>query len=274
MDGMERSFSSLYESWFDAEQRRDEAVEKELAERYRTAWETGTSYDRETVLHFIRRRPESGGYDLVVEGLRSTDPGVASTAAAVTGVLMYHGADLGPGLRDALEEFSDRFPDKDVLAWGPLRRLLERGDPGAKTGLLRYLQRHPEGIAVAMDLWNGRAALTEDELRAVEQVIKAHLDGLHARLRDPDENVRDEAIRSLGSFVRDGFAHQEEDADAVAGFATSASEISARLHAVDTLAALGTPRARRWLEELASSGQPREVAEHARRALRHGADET
>jgi hypothetical protein len=149
--------------------------------------------------------------------------------------------------------------------------LMRKGSRAAKNALLADLRQHPNNFGVADELWQHRRALkvTAAEERELREAVLRYVEWLRGRLHDPDENesTRDMAIAMLGTFVRDGCPHQEEDADAVGKFAASATEVSYRIRAIETLAAFGTPRARTWLQDLASSRNAKRVVDHARKML-------
>jgi hypothetical protein len=111
------SFASLYTVWLDGADARRHGAERTLIETYRKAWESGDYGDQQAVLHFILLREEIEGFDLVVEGLRSRDARLAGVAEAVAFGLLKKGHDLGSQARDALREFSERFPE-----WADLGR--------------------------------------------------------------------------------------------------------------------------------------------------------
>lgn len=131
-DSDERPFVNLYEDWMADEYPRDPALTRQLADTYRHAWATGDNVVRAFVLHFLltNSRPKDpahkvNGADLVAEGLKSSDPRLARTAAFAAWRFLEVGVHLGPDTRRLLEVVRERFPDTRTAVWGAFRALDE-----------------------------------------------------------------------------------------------------------------------------------------------------
>jgi hypothetical protein len=123
---MPESFTSVYEAWGQSNGDRKAELEAVLAASYRAAWNDGDLEDRFVILSFILLRREKSGGDLVAEGLRANDVGLASHAGAVALCLISWGFDLGPTIRHDLNEFAKRFPDWAIFGTGALKLLDSR----------------------------------------------------------------------------------------------------------------------------------------------------
>ena len=126
------SFSSLYDAWLVKERRANTELETELAKSYRGAWDTGNIDDRYAILCFICDRRDEDGFDLVIEGLGSQDADLALNAAAITFSLISEGFSMGLAVREALDHFAERFPDRDEFRWATLKAL-DRNETGTQS---------------------------------------------------------------------------------------------------------------------------------------------
>ena len=118
-------FATLYEEWIDAYPGpRDPAIEQRLAATYRNAWASGDPKEQLYVLYFVQKRMRPSDAPLVVEALGNADGGVAGWAAAMAGVWMHKGLDLGPEpiLVEAWRDLVLRHPMEDVTRPDEFRR--------------------------------------------------------------------------------------------------------------------------------------------------------
>lgn len=122
---MTNTFSALYAEWLESLDREDPTLRKQLADRYRAAWAMGDREERYMVLDFIRRTRLNAGLDLVIEGLRIDDAGLATHAAAVALFLISQGVSFDVSIHSALHDFGHRFPNARVLSDSALRRIGE-----------------------------------------------------------------------------------------------------------------------------------------------------
>jgi hypothetical protein len=104
------AFTDWYEQWI-ASQRTDRAIENALATSVRDAWFTGDSNDRFLALHFLFDRDLQSNTDLVIEGLRDSDPEIAKEASIIITFMIRRAVPLDPGAADAIGEFNRRFPN-------------------------------------------------------------------------------------------------------------------------------------------------------------------
>jgi hypothetical protein len=109
-------FERLYMAWLSKEPRDRDGDIPGLVAGYRQAWYSGSHGDRRMVLHFILLQTVSEGLDLVIEALRSDDQRLAEIASAAILNFVLNGHDIGPSARDALSEFSERFPESAIVA--------------------------------------------------------------------------------------------------------------------------------------------------------------
>lgn len=122
---MREPLSSIYKS-FRAGGPDAPLAKAEMERIYRSTWRSGSARERHLVLNFIFLSGQAQGFDLVIEGLRSSEPEVAETAIAATITLLSKGFDLGEGTRAALADFHARFPDWEPLSTAALKFLEER----------------------------------------------------------------------------------------------------------------------------------------------------
>jgi hypothetical protein len=127
-DDPTKRFSSVWEYWLLETERRDVALERALAQSYRDAWTSGGRDDRHAVINFVFDRRDEGGYDLIVDALRVADSRLASEAAAMVGVLIHEGFDLGTRIAHDLRDFGRRFPEWSSLSDGALAELAFQDD--------------------------------------------------------------------------------------------------------------------------------------------------
>ena len=264
-------------------------------------WETGDDYGRMSVLLFIHDHGPPGGDEIVWSSLRSENVHVVAGGLAVAvGRVLRKRAQPGAGavsdlvriVRDDpidiqrfmalhvltlakvegldswLQELAEGIDPRDPSA-KRTRALMRKGHAGAKAALFEDLREHPGNFGVADDLWQHRRALEPDQRMRSDELrgaVLRYIESLRRWIRDPDD--RHMSVGMLGSYIRDGFPFEDDDIEAVGRFAVCASDIADRVDAVDTLAAFDAPRAWQWVEELASSEQPKEVVDRARRVLR------
>ena len=98
---------------------------RNLRQSYRAAWDGGDREDRYAALDFVRRARERHGFDLLIEGLRSDDPGLARHAASITLFLLSEGLPFDASVKTALTDFGERFPGDKVVSDSALRRLAD-----------------------------------------------------------------------------------------------------------------------------------------------------
>ncbi|MBI5285929.1 MAG: hypothetical protein HY874_12645 [Chloroflexi bacterium] len=118
------SFWSLFGEWL-AGGSQDPRVRQRLTDAFRRAWLAGDREDRYAVLDFVRRERLASGYDLVIQGARSNDAGLATHAVAIALFLLSKGASFDPSMRGVLEDFGRRFPGDRALSDSALRRMAE-----------------------------------------------------------------------------------------------------------------------------------------------------
>ncbi len=272
-------------------------LDDSLRRTFRDTWASGDEGEQASVLLLLWARTFVEGARVVWESLHSENQYLVQLGLGAALGYVSTGHPLSPDATSRIIEIAEKWPEEN-LRWFAvhllararppglrpwLRRLadedasakvrrearlalLERGDPSPKAALLEDLRQDPGHLRVADSLLeHGRLLqLTEGEKAELETVISRQM--ARAHLRDPWDEIRHSAVGSLPGLVASGFSLQDEDVDAVGEFARSASEATFRLTAVDTLAALSTPRARYWLEVLAS-GVTGELAGRARNAL-------
>ena len=297
-------FDEVFSKW-EERLRQEETTassEKGLLRECYKAWESGKKETQLKILYFVGHARPPGGEELVWEGIQSADESiVAEGLAAALGYVRRGETETSAIAASTLkrlvddEDSSNRWIALHILgranadgldAWlrshaeddssEEIRReaniiLMRTGDDTAKAALLADIRLHPGNFGVADDLWLSRDKLTwaADEERELRDTIGRYMEWLRGRLRDPDENenTQEMAVAMIGGFVRDGFPIEEGDAGLVGAFARSVSDLSYRLEAVKTLAALNTSASRRVLENLAEGDQAVEVKQAARRAL-------
>ena len=114
MTNQSRSFSALFENWFDKTPQRDTRVYEALKESYRAAWSGGDLDDRICVLNFLLFGEVSDAA-MIMTALRDGDDLVALHAEGVATELIRRGL-LGSELREPLETLRERFPNRPHLA--------------------------------------------------------------------------------------------------------------------------------------------------------------
>jgi hypothetical protein len=298
----ERRFDQAFVEWRKrrSQGRPAQSLERTLLREFRAAWAGGDEDAKRGVLAFLMHVAPPGGEDIVWESIQSdARMGLADGLAAALGyvrredvkppdaavsalrrlvedegsnlrLLALHvlGRTSASGLESWLAQLAQSDPSDEIRREANII-LMRRGVLPAKAALLAYLQVHPDSFGVADDLWREREmlALTVDEELQLREVMSRYVVWLRARLRDPDRATRYMAVSMLGGFVRDGFAFEEDDVEAVGDLAAWPGDTDLRLNALETLAAFDASAARRRLAELASSGRPRKVADRARRLL-------
>jgi len=80
------------------------------------------------VLDFVRRERLTSGYDLIIQGARSDDAGLALHAVAIAWFLIGNGASFDQSMQGVLEDFGRRFPGNRALSDSALRRMVEGAD--------------------------------------------------------------------------------------------------------------------------------------------------
>lgn len=111
---VERSFIRQYEEWMSHDFPRDPEVERELLSRCRDVWRDGDYIDRAFVLNFLQVGHDEYAPDLILEGLKSGDAGLAHTAIFSADCAIRAGVDLGPKTKELIEAYAARFPEN----WG------------------------------------------------------------------------------------------------------------------------------------------------------------
>ena len=122
---MNSLFAPLFATWFVREREKDEELAARLISLCEDAWNTGKTGERDAVMRFIFFRKDETHFDLLVDGLRSADEGIAKQAIGYVTSLVQEGFRLDPVVRDALMQFGNRFPDGRALSEYALELLNE-----------------------------------------------------------------------------------------------------------------------------------------------------
>jgi len=122
-------FSDLYHQWSFAQLDRTPApaVERQLLNIYRYAWEHGDLNDRLGVLLFIYRKEISEAYDIFISGLEDAERLVAYDSVGFIEGLLIKRWRFGPDLRSQLQAYAARFEDGEKDIW-PVLLFLDRNE--------------------------------------------------------------------------------------------------------------------------------------------------
>jgi hypothetical protein len=124
-----RRFVQLYERWMCDEFPRDADIERQLKELSTETWQHGDAVDRAYVLNFLSISRSEEGAELMVEGLKSSDRRLAEAAAFHAWCDIEKGRDFGLDIREVLEDYRDRFPERGGVAWYTLCALDKDNPP-------------------------------------------------------------------------------------------------------------------------------------------------
>lgn len=120
-------FQEQWESWIRSGAR-NSSVESMLRARFRSAWQEETDSDRWAILYFIYNQRDAASFDLVVDGLRSSDQSLASHAAAIVTSLLIEGYELPGEVRPALQSLAHRSPELRPFTKTSLSILAQRDE--------------------------------------------------------------------------------------------------------------------------------------------------
>lgn len=122
---VEAAFETLYERWF-VGNCLDRALEQELRDRYREAWISGSTDDRDSVLDFIYETRFAPAFDLIVQGLDSSEPPIPEHSLAIAVTLIREGLISDRAMEAGLIRFESRFPEFADISSAALVQLRTR----------------------------------------------------------------------------------------------------------------------------------------------------
>lgn len=289
------AFTELYLEWLhtEDEERPGSPVEQQLLQQYRQAWELGGRYPRHDVLFFIGSTATSDAAPIVWQALHFDDellvagalhaaflllrkyPALAETDVVTAlkkvveeGPPRIRSLALGildrprlEGLDPWLRDLAERTEDDDVRMTA-YRILLRTGYEPAKQALFADIRENPDHFGWAMDLFGYRSVLnlTGAEEQELREMLQRYVDNTRTMIV---EGKRRPPVSVVGALARDGLAIGDPATEAISQYARTAEETKDRRQAVEAIAAIGTPRARELLAELASLTEPADVAERA-----------
>jgi hypothetical protein len=292
------AFTELYEKWLhtDDEDRPGSAVEEQLRQQYRKAWAVGGRYPHNDVLHFLGRTDLVEGADLVWEALNQEDTLLLAAALSAALMLLHDHPELAsPPVVERLKYLVEEGPERQrwlalhvlgqprIDALHPwLRDLAERTDRGhirmeayrillpsgqeaAKLAYFDDIRSNPGHFGRAMDLYSYRAVLdlSDAEVHELREMLQRYVEKTRQLILDGNSGA---PVSVVGALARDGLDIDDAAAEAIAQYARTAESKRDRREAVETLAAIGTPRASELLGELAFA-EPPDVATRAREVL-------